>query len=228
MWSVWTARNDRKHGKTPIDPKLAIEWALDACFLLLPTRQQQGNVRQPREQWKFPPHNVVKIICDGDFSPDNMTGSTGVVLCDSRGSFLGALSRGIPTVSTALAAEAEGCRDGLRMVLEGGFRRVVIETDSLQFVTIWKNRRQQRSEIAVILEMKESASTLISFDCIHAKRSANEVAHLCAKYVTSSSCSFVWHEPPSFLLPSLQRDCNPGQSMNEAMFLKKRSIKPII
>lgn len=30
MWSLWSARNDRNHGKTPIESKLAIDWALDA------------------------------------------------------------------------------------------------------------------------------------------------------------------------------------------------------
>jgi hypothetical protein len=46
------------------------------------------------------------------------------------------------------------------MALEGGFRRLIIESDSLQFITLWKNGRQQRSEIAVILEeMEELALT---------------------------------------------------------------------
>jgi hypothetical protein len=28
MWSLWNSRNDRKHGKSPIPMKLAIDWAL--------------------------------------------------------------------------------------------------------------------------------------------------------------------------------------------------------
>jgi hypothetical protein len=34
MWSLWNSRNDRRHGKSPIEPRLAVEWALEACFHL--------------------------------------------------------------------------------------------------------------------------------------------------------------------------------------------------
>ena len=34
MWSLWNRRNERKDGKTTIDPGSAIEWALEACFQL--------------------------------------------------------------------------------------------------------------------------------------------------------------------------------------------------
>jgi hypothetical protein len=49
---------------------------------------------------------------------------------------------------SALAVEAEACRDGVRLVVAKGIRRVVIETDSLELVSLWKNRRQQRSEVS--------------------------------------------------------------------------------
>jgi hypothetical protein len=31
MWSLWRSRNDRHHGKVPIDPSKALEWAIDTC-----------------------------------------------------------------------------------------------------------------------------------------------------------------------------------------------------
>ena len=34
MWLLWNSRNERKDGKTTIDPGSAIEWALEACFQL--------------------------------------------------------------------------------------------------------------------------------------------------------------------------------------------------
>jgi len=33
-WSLWRSRNDRQHGKTPIDPGAAMEWALETCCQL--------------------------------------------------------------------------------------------------------------------------------------------------------------------------------------------------
>ena len=29
MWSLWNSRNDRRHGKSPIEPGLAVDWAIE-------------------------------------------------------------------------------------------------------------------------------------------------------------------------------------------------------
>lgn len=105
MWSLWSARNDRNHGKDPIDPKRAIEWAIDTCFLLLPVRQQQPTEELPKQRWHPPPSSVTKVNCDGGFSPENMTRSTGAIIRNSEGSFLVASAQRLPAVSSALAAE---------------------------------------------------------------------------------------------------------------------------
>jgi hypothetical protein len=56
-------------------------------------------------------------------------------------------------------------RDGICLALAKGFRRVVVETDSLELVSLWKNRRQQRSEVAVILhDIHELVMDLDLFD----------------------------------------------------------------
>jgi hypothetical protein len=31
MWSLWRCRKDRNHGKVPIQPGKALEWAIDTC-----------------------------------------------------------------------------------------------------------------------------------------------------------------------------------------------------
>nr|CAB3480589.1 unnamed protein product [Digitaria exilis] len=103
--------------------------------------------------WRPPPEGMMKLNCDGGFYAKNMTGSTSAVLRSSEGSFLGAVMRGIPSMSSALVAEAEACRDGLRLTLmRGGPEHVILESDSLQLVSLWKGRCKQRSEIATILD----------------------------------------------------------------------------
>ncbi|KAF8692309.1 hypothetical protein HU200_039918 [Digitaria exilis] len=138
---------------------------------------------------------MVKLNCDGGFCAENMTGSTGAVLQSSEGSFLGAVMRGIPSMSSALVAEAEACRDGLPLTLmRGGPEHVILESDSLQLVSLWKDCCKQRSEISTIL------------------RSGNGVAHLCAKNASSSSPSPQWYsQPPRFLLATLQSDCTASE-----------------
>ena len=128
------------------------------------------------------------------------------------GSFLAASARWLPSTSSVLVTEAEACRDGLRLALNmGEIRDMIMETDSLQLVSLWNSRRQQLLEIAVILQDREEmVQSLTSFYFAHVKRSANNVAHLCAKQASQSRPSLLWQDhPPSFLLSSLRRDCNP-------------------
>ncbi|KAF8691694.1 hypothetical protein HU200_040080 [Digitaria exilis] len=97
--------------------------------------------------------------------------------------------RGIPSMSSALVAEAEAYRDGLRLTLmRGAPEHVILESDSLQLVSLWKDRCKQRSEIATILdEMQEMVTALPSVTFVHVTRSVNGAAHLCAKNASSSS-----------------------------------------
>jgi hypothetical protein len=81
MWSLWNARNDKNHGKSPIDPKLAIDWALDASSLLVVCKEE-ATVARPAK-WIPPSDGVVKVNCDGGFCAEDKSGSTGVVLRNS-------------------------------------------------------------------------------------------------------------------------------------------------
>lgn len=86
---------------------------------------------------------------------------------------------------------------------------VVAETDAQELVTLWKNRTNQRSEIAAILnEIEEIASAFTSLAMQHVRREANFVAHSCARFAFSSLDSHVWASPPSFLQRCLESDCN--------------------
>jgi ribonuclease HI len=165
----------------------------------------------PTWLWSPPPEDMVKINCDGGFRVQDMTGSTSAVIRQSDGSFVGAAASWLPSVASALVAEAEACRAGLRLALNmPELSRMILETDSLQLVSLWNSRRHQRLDIAVILkERDEMVSSLTSFCFVHVKRSTNSAAHLCARQVSPSSPSFMWHDQPSsFLFSSLQSDCN--------------------
>lgn len=91
MWSLWNSHSDVCHSKTPIGNVQAIEWARDACYLLLTSRKSlpHDNGQPPLVSWLPPPEHVVKINCDGGFYVADMIGSTGVVMRHSEGSFQG-------------------------------------------------------------------------------------------------------------------------------------------
>ena len=209
MWSLWCSRNDRRHGKAPINPCLAINWALETC-LHLSSEFEKGEIRRPRaDKWSPPFQGALKINSDGAFSLDHSTGATGAIVRDSSGSFRAASARWLGHVGSALIAEAEAIRNGLRLIPAGTREHVVAESDNQEVVSLWKNRTKQRSEISTILnEIQELASAFTSFEINHVRREANFAAHSCAHFASSSLDTHVWFSPPSFLQRCLQSDCN--------------------
>ena len=115
MWSVWRSRNDRQHGKAPIDMHAAINWAIDVCFNLISVKENEEVGRRPTrdQRWQRPARNTLKVNVDGAFTAEERSGATGAVARDSDGSFLMATARRLTAVSSALAAEAEALREGV-------------------------------------------------------------------------------------------------------------------
>lgn len=144
-WSLWRSRNDRQHGKTPIDP--AMEWALEICCQLSGgSHPDRGQTAAPSMNWRMPEEGTLNINVDGAFSQESSTGVTGAVLRDSRGNFRSASARWLDSVESVLLAEAEALRDGVRFIQEGTRERVIVETDSQELVSLWNNRRKYRSD----------------------------------------------------------------------------------
>jgi hypothetical protein len=60
------------------------------------------------------------------------------------GSFLKAMVRQLPSVASALVAKAEAWRDGLWLLGPSPHQRVILETNSLELITIWRSRESRR------------------------------------------------------------------------------------
>ena len=211
MWSIWRSRNDRQHGKAPINTGAAIDWALDVCFHLCSVKENtEGTKKTPTPQrWQRPPANTVKVNVDGAFAVAEGSGAIGAVARDAEGEFLMGMTRRLPAVASARAAEAEALRAGVQMIHTVTTGPVWMETDSMEVVDLWNNRTFQRSEYAPIFnDIQELASSFSSFYVMHAKRMANKAAHACARHAASSAFEVWAPTPPSFLLQALQDDCN--------------------
>jgi len=85
MWSLWNSRNDRKHGKTPIDPRSAIDWAMEACFQLVEVCPSGKINAEQAVKWQPLDRGTLKVDTDGAFLPGAESGATGAVLRDSNG-----------------------------------------------------------------------------------------------------------------------------------------------
>jgi ribonuclease HI len=192
MWSLWRGRNDRRHAKRPIDPGAALDWALEVCRQLTKTKQASTQQAQP-VPWCSPEVGTLKINIDGSFLQNSHTGATGALMRDSNGVLRAASARCLDSVGSALQAEAEALRDGVRLIPEGSTEHVILETDSQELVSLWKNKSKYRSEVTAILgDIEEMITTLPSVRIVHTRRSANYAAHLCAQHASACLQSFIF------------------------------------
>jgi hypothetical protein len=181
MWSLWCSRNDRNHGKSPITMKLAIDWALDVCFHLILSGDWDEPSDSPKKEsrWQKPPAGFVKINTDGAFLSGTLSGATGSVIRREDGSSVTAMARQLPSVASALVAEAEARRDGIRLLQPSPQQRVILETDSLELLTLWGSRDSHRSEVTPILRDTVQALITVVLGCSHKTNRKCCSSHLC-------------------------------------------------
>jgi hypothetical protein len=173
MWSLWNSRNDRRHGKSPIEPRLVVEWALEACFHLSAgsqTPEDERRTTQQDERWQKPDDGFLKVNIDGAFVQDSCEGVVGAVVRGSSGQLRVASARRLSSVGSALLAEAEALRGEVCLIPAGTQDNIVAETDCQVLVSLWKNRGIYRSKIATILnEVEELVASFTSFTLVHTR-----------------------------------------------------------
>jgi hypothetical protein len=99
-----------------------------------------------------------------------------------------------------LIAESLSLREGVLFAKLRGITHVIMETDCLELVNLWNNRRNSLSVVApILLEVGELARSFTVFSIQHVIRTANYPAHLCAKRACTLRVTESWmFETPSF------------------------------
>jgi ribonuclease HI len=205
MWSIWQSRNRWKHDQELIDPVHSVKLTREALSLLEIPRQQ---IVLPGHGWRPPELEFIKINTDGAINvADDKGGAGGVARSSCR--FIGAWSKPLLGVTNPLVAESLAVRDGVLFAKIRGLTHVVLETDCLEVVNLWKTRHNSRSIVApILLEIGELATSFTSFEIQHVIRASNVPAHLCAKLASTLNVTESWMtETPSFLFSSLLADC---------------------
>ena len=120
MWSLWQSRNDRRHDKTPIDPGAAMDRALEACCQVWGSKQRDvGRASMSNMHWRPPEVGSLKINVDGAYLRESNTGAMGAMLRDSNVIFMAASAHWMDSLGSALLAEVEAFRDGVRLIPRG-------------------------------------------------------------------------------------------------------------
>ena len=160
-------------------------------------------------RWTPPKKEVLKVNTDASFDVDTSSGSTGVVVRDYRGAMLRGQALWYDHVSSARVMEAVAIRDGVRLAVERGYARVIIESDAKEVIQLLDDDELDRSELKPICqEIRETMRAFPSFSVTFVGRDANQAAHLCARQASSIRRRCLWiNYNPVALASTLLSDC---------------------
>ena len=94
---------------------------------------------RPSMQWQPPAHQQYKINFDGALFKDENQAGIGVVIRDSKGWVMVSLAQRIPLPNTAIEVEALAARRAMKLALETGLNKGVLEGDSLILMNALKS-----------------------------------------------------------------------------------------
>jgi hypothetical protein len=105
--------------------------------------------------------------------------------------------------------EADAVRDGIKLAADMRLQRVIIETDALELVNLWREPGTGRPIISSVCQViRELSGFFSSFILAHVNRGANEAAHSCAHIASPVRKQCMWiNYTPAFLASILLKDC---------------------
>ncbi|KAL0008379.1 hypothetical protein SO802_009881 [Lithocarpus litseifolius] len=169
-----------------------------------------GSGHPSQKHWLPPPPECFKDNFDGAMFNESDEAGLGVVIRNSRGQVMVALSEKIKKPPSVVALELLAARRAAVLVSETGFQNSVFEGDSLAVVKSLQGSGMENSAVGHILKDTLSIVSLLkSFSFSHVIRQGNAVAHALAQRARLSFPLQVWMEsvPPDLnavLLADLQ------------------------
>jgi ribonuclease HI len=199
LYQLWMARNDARERELIEDPRitsrrtvaLVEEWDEVNC--------KPSQLNRPRvvEHWLSPPEGWIKLNTDGSFRQESGIGGGGAVLRDHHGRFIAGSCHFFPACSDPERAELLACRQGLRLAMERGEQRVILEVDSTNVVRLLKSEELDRSAHGPLVEdIKVLLRNLQGSSIKSVRREANEAAHRFAKDGCDNKLCRVWTGVP--------------------------------
>ncbi|CAA0836035.1 Polynucleotidyl transferase- ribonuclease H-like superfamily protein [Striga hermonthica] len=177
-----------------------------------------GSRSQRPIHWVAPPTEWVNVNSDGAYHKSSGMASTGGLIRDSNGTWLGGFMRNIGICSLA-GAELWGLFHGLTMVWDMGFRQVEAEVDNVNIVGFVNNTEDLRGvSSGLVLSIRELLSREWRVKTSHILREANFAADSLASLATSAPFGLqVLSDPPPSVIPWLAHD-GSGSSYPRHMF----------
>ena len=197
-WGIWKDRNTVRHGGKHREGKAIVrsslrvldEFQLVNVRQLAPTRQPSNEIK-----WRPPQPGHYKVNVNGAVFSKRKQVGFGVIIRDSGGLVIAALSRKLACPLGALETEAKAMEVGFQFALDVGIRDVTLEGDSICICNALQGLGEASSSgkniVAGTLHLAKGFRT-VSFS--HTKRLGNVPAHLLAQHAANVKNYVAWIE----------------------------------
>ncbi|CAN0856148.1 Putative ribonuclease H protein At1g65750 [Linum grandiflorum] len=210
LWSVWKVRNQVCHDSSPwsrthfwqVVQSFASELSSLRCTPISPTIVDLIGWAPPASGW-------VKMNTDGSVTTNPHSAAVGVVVRGENGGWIGGFCSWIGT-QEILHTELRALRDGLSWVRLMGYRRVVVETDSLLAVQLLHSQDTASHPLEALI--KDILQIVAEGWCEvkHIRREANFVADRLAKMGHAEKDGEKWFPSPPGEVAKLVEDDRKG------------------
>ena len=161
-----------------------------------------------RTRWLPPPEGLYKANFDAAFFGNSSTTGIGVVVRDSKGEIIAALSQKILEPHSVDAAKALASCRAVVFAKELCLLSVIVEGDSMLVVQAVTNKRENLKLFGhVVKEIHGLCSSFTRISFQHVRREGNKLAHALARKAVLSTDTVVWvEELPTDLEDVFQMD----------------------
>ncbi|KAA3484080.1 reverse transcriptase [Gossypium australe] len=183
LWGLWYRRNKLFHK--------GVKFSLQEILGFLKGYSQELNLNREiflpsfrylvNEIWKPPDVGFIKLNFDAAFQNDIKLAITAVLARNSARDIVGAETYLFKDVTDAFVAEARACERALILAAALGFRRLVLEGDSLTVIKSIKKRQNDKSVLQLITQhffFLEASFEEISY--LFVPRLVNDATHTLA------------------------------------------------
>ena len=192
-WYIWFNRNQVVHESLSTPPgqiwNSASRLAKDFKGALTPHNYQQGD---RDSYWSLLPPGFHKVSVDGATCPNGSNSCIGVIIRDSSGQVIAALSKPLSAPYSPEIAEILALENGVALAHEMNTTRVIFESDSLATVQSVVSMESGGSLGHIISGIRSSLLHFCSWHLHHLKRDHNRAAHELAKLAKSTGFAQVW------------------------------------
>ncbi|XP_019186462.1 PREDICTED: uncharacterized protein LOC109181162 [Ipomoea nil] len=168
-----------------------------------PVQRPSCRTTEP-ERWTPPPHGAMK--CNVDAATFDTGASFGAVIRDHGGTLIAAKSGWLEGIDDPFLAEVLAAKEALSWMKTQGQANWFLESDCLNFCNAFNSCNVNLSYVGLIVKQCLSIATdMGSVKVVHAKRTANRVAHELARATVSEAVSGEWNMiPPTCIVDVLR------------------------